>query len=160
MRRRPPRTVNFRLSVFSLFSVSPFKILNAKSRETPKFGRTYGVWDFGIPPTGHRNSWANTETRSLLLGENFGTLSHQRPKSVGRHRNRSLLLGENFGTSGKGARNGAPTCVSSLNMSLFIDPCICMSQDGINFRSGHEGWRRNSRFHAVLVHNPVFHLEP
>ena len=36
----------------------------------------------------------------------------------------------------------------------------CMSQVGINFRSGHEGRSANSQFRAVLVHNQGFHFEP
>ena len=46
----------------------PFKILNAKSRETPKIQRSYGDSHFGIPFTEHRKSFAGHRKSKAFMG--------------------------------------------------------------------------------------------
>ena len=69
--------------MFSRISVSLFKILKAKSRRVPKIRRIYGDSNFGIFSQDTEKSWGDTENRSLLWGENFGTSGEGAPKVRG-----------------------------------------------------------------------------
>ena len=117
-------------SVFSLFSVPPFKFLKAKSRETPKIRRSYGVSHFAIPFTEHRKSFAKHRKSNALMGVRISSVRISSFLTV--------LLHSAF------------HCPATR---------VSLSQVGINFHHGHGGRCGNSQFHAVLVHNQRFHFK-
>ena len=58
-------------SVFSRFSVPPFKILKAKCRRVPKIQRIYGSSHFGTPVSGHRKSVVRKRKSKPSMGRKF-----------------------------------------------------------------------------------------